>query len=158
MKSNDFFNLKLLNRYYVKRKEKEIKDLEALALKLSQNIEEEERKRQGYELNLEKTVYKYNELKSLYNNLINMVLSRGIILDIENVNFNIKEWDNLYIYKKSGKYFIKDKNNIDYESLDKDTSELFEEIFDKGYNYSIVVIRVTKRLIKIQIRFYKKEE
>ncbi|MBL4938381.1 hypothetical protein JK636_21950 [Clostridium sp. YIM B02515] len=158
MKNNDFFNFKFLNKYYVKNKEKEIKRLEDLKLKLLEDIEEEKLKQQKNEISLEKLTYENSQLNSQYNNLLNIAVNRGLISNIENTNFNIKEWDNLYIYKKSGKYFLKDKNNIDYGSLEKDITELLDDIFKRGFNCSIVVIRATNKIVKIQIRFFKKEE
>jgi|GEM_PF-1093328 len=158
MKNNDFFNFKFLNKYYVKNKEKEIKKLEDLKLKLSEDIEKEKLIQQKNEISLKKITSENSELNSQYNNLLNMAVNRGLIFDIENTNFNIKEWDNLYIYRKSGKYYFKDKNNIDYGSLEKDITELFDDIFKRGFNCSIVVIRVESKAVKIQVRFFKKEE
>lgn len=158
MKNNDFFNFKFLNKFYVKNKEKEIKRLEDLKLRLSEDIEKEKLKQQNNEISLEKMTRENRELNSQYNNLLYMTVNRGLIFDIENTNFNVKEWDNLYIYKKSGKYFFKDKNNIDYGSLEKDITELFDDIFKRGFNCSIIIIRVTDKVVKIQVRFFKKEE
>jgi hypothetical protein len=150
--------MKNLNKYYIKQKESELKKLDEKKARLSQEIEQENSRLIANKENLEKLQFENTMIKQQYKSLKNMIISRGIILDIENNNYNIKEWDNLFVEKKGGRYVVSYKNGEEVYSFEKDMQILLKDLFSEGYSCSLVVIRVTFRLIKIQLRFIKREE
>jgi predicted RNase H-like nuclease (RuvC/YqgF family) len=149
--------MKSLNFYYVKQKENELKKLEEKKAKLSREIVQETSELENSKENLEKLKLENNMLKEQYGNLKKLIKSRGIILDIENNRYNIKEWDNLYIKRKTSRFFILSRNEEEIYSLGNATCMLMEDMFSAGCSCSIVVIRVTAKWLKLQIRFIKKE-
>lgn len=150
--------MKNLNKYYIKQKESELKKLEKKKVKFSQEIELENNKLKNNKECFERLKFENTLLKDQYNNLKDMIISRGIILDIENKNSNIKEWDNLFVENKGNYYVASFKGGEEVYSFEKDMCNLLKDLFSEGCSCSIVVIRVTSKLIKIQLRFIKREE
>ncbi len=147
--------MKNLNKYYIEQKEKKFKKLEEMKLKLSQEIEKEEGRLKINRESLEKLKFENTLLKDQYSRLKAMIIDRGIVLDVDNNNYKIYEWDNLNIEKKRDEIFILSKYGEELYSLKKDTVVVFKELFSEGYSCSLVAIRVTAKLIKVQLRFRK---
>lgn len=155
MKDNSFFDLKFLNKYYIKLKENELKKLELKKIELTEAAEAEESKIQDNKIQLERLQNENLILKEQYGRLNNILIARGIILNIEKNNYDIKQWDNLYLNRRGVKYIITSKKGEELYALDKDISLILDEIFKDGYGCSIIVVRVTVKLLKIQLRFIK---
>lgn len=150
--------MKNLNKFYIKQKENEIKKLEEKTLNLERQIEYEEnlakKNRQDFEELKDKNLY----LKTQYNTLKSTLISMGVLLDIENINYNIKEWDNVYLKKRGNRFLVITKNQEELLFIDKETSSILQDIFNDGYVCSLVVIRVSEKSIKVQLRFILKEK
>lgn len=156
MKNNDFFSFKFLNQYFIRRKEKELKRLDINKEKLSESIENEKEISEIYTEHLQKEQEENLLLKKQYDKVKDAVVNRGIILDIENNNYDIKEWDNLFLYKNGTKFSVVSKKQEDLYVLDNYMNGVLEQFSSANYSFSVVVIRVTKKIIKAQIRFVKK--
>lgn len=147
--------MKNFNNYYIKQKENEFRKLEEKKFKLSREIEQENIKLINNKEKLERLNLENEQMKNQYNSLKDMAINRGIVLGIENKNYKIKEWDNLFIEKKGNKYILLTKNREEIYSLEKDDFLVFQDLFSEGYSSSVIVIRVTPKLIKVQVRFVK---
>lgn len=150
--------MKNLNKYYINQKESELKKLEKKKVIFSQEIEKENKRLKNNKESFERLKFENALLKDQYNNLKDMIISRGIILDIENKSSNIKEWDNLFVENKGKHYIASFKGGEEAYSFEKDMCNLLKDLFSEGFSCSVVVIRVTSKLIKIQLRFIKREE
>lgn len=150
--------MKNLNKLYVSQKENELKKLEDKALSLESQIQKEKESSEAHKGELDKLQYENNQLMSQYNMLKNMLIQMGILLDIENKSYNIKEWDNLYLKSKTNRYVVISKNEEEIYFFDKDTSCILQDIFTEGYSCSLVVIRVLSKNIKAQLRFISEEK
>lgn len=157
MKNKKFFDLKFLNKYYIKHKEKELKSLEAKKEELLGAVEYEKKISSENKIQLEKEHEENIRLKQQYHRIKNSLIERGIILDIENNNYGVKEWDNLELYRKASKYMILSKKKEIIYILDHDMCSIVEEISKESFSLSIIAIRVNSKLIKAQIRFIKKQ-
>lgn len=71
---------------------------------------------------------------------------------IENNNFNVKEWGNLNFVKQHNLISIKTKNEEIIYTFDDINSRVLNKLLCHNNSYSIVAIRVTEQLIKINIR------
>ncbi len=149
--------MKNLNQYYIKQKESELKKLEKKIGMLSKEVEHTDDKLKANKESFEKLKFENTLLKDQYNSLKDMITSRGIILDIENNNSHIKEWDNLFIENKGSRYVVSYKGGEEVYTFEKDMYILLHDLFSEGCSCSLVAIRVTSKLIKIQIRFIKRE-
>lgn len=147
--------MKNLNKYYIEQKESEFRRMEKKKLRLSREIEQESRMLTNNKDKFERLKLENESLKNQYKNLKDMTVSRGIILDIENRNNKIKEWDNLLIEKKVNRFIVLTKDREEIYSLEKDIFPVFQDLFSEGYSCSVVVIRVNPKLIKVQLRFVK---
>lgn len=148
-----FKKMKDLNKYYIDQKDNELKKLEERKLKLSLEIEQEKERLRENQESFEKLAFENNMLMEQYNSLKKMIIGRGLILEIEKNNLNIKEWDNLYINKKGSKLTVINKNGDELYSFEKDQCIILRDLFSQGYCCSLVVIRVTAKIIKVQLRF-----
>jgi len=155
MKNNNF-NFNFLNKYYIRQKENELKKLEAKKNELTKALQTEELRKKELLPELSKLKNENMYLKEQYNNLKNIVIKNGISLSFENINFNIKEWDNLILHKSGSNFIVTTKSGEEIYLLERKYAEVVEEILEEGYIYSLVVIRVTSKLIKCQLRFIEK--
>lgn len=150
--------MKNLNKYYIKQKENEFSKLEEKKLKLSREIEQEKEIFKTNEEKLGKLEIQNLQLRDQYNSLKKIIINRGIVLDIENNRYDIKEWDNLYLEKKGNKYVVVLKGGIVIYNFESYVYEILKDLFDEQLTSSLVVIRITPRLIKVQLRFREKEQ
>jgi hypothetical protein len=93
-------------------------------------------------------------LTDQYNSLMHLLKLRGSIFQFKNVNqYNIKEWDNLYLIKNNkDRITVKTKNDENVYAFDKEISNILDEIILDENSYSIVVMRVHKDIVKAQLR------
>ncbi|MCM0650713.1 hypothetical protein NBE98_20325 [Clostridium swellfunianum] len=150
--------MKNLNKYYIKQKENEFSKLEEKKLKLSREIEQEKEIFKTNEEKLGKLEIQNLQLRDQYNSLKKIIINRGIVLDIENNRYDIKEWDNLYLEKKGNKYVVVLKGGIVIYNFESYVYEILKDLFEEQLTSSLVVIRITPRLIKVQLRFREKEQ
>lgn len=150
--------MKNLNRFYVEQKENELKKLEEKAASLENQIQKEENTAEKNREEFEKLQFVNAQLREQYNKLKTMIIGMGILLDIENNNYNIVEWENLYLKRKGNKYNIVNKDETELFVFDKDISSILQEISKDGYSCSIVVIRIYAKIIKVQLRFLQQEK
>jgi hypothetical protein len=154
---NNNFNFNFLNKYYIRQKENELKRLEAKKDELTKALQSEEVRKKDLIPELSKLKNENIYLKEQYKNLKSIVIKNGICLSFENISFNLKEWDNLMLRKNGSNFIITTKYGEEIYLLERKYAEVAEEIFQEDYTYSLVVIRVTSKLIKCQLRFIEKE-
>lgn len=157
MKDKDGFNFKSINKYYVEQRDKELKRLDLKRTELLKQLETEKVSLEENRKSLEQVNAESLQLKMELENLRNLLINRGLILDIENHGYDIKEWDNLNLVKRKGLYAVTTKKDEELYTLDRPTSEILADIFNSGYSYSVIVVRVGVRHIKLQLRFVKQE-
>lgn len=136
----------------INKKEKELQLLEHKREVYLKEIEKQEEALKRNRESFEKLEYENMLLKDRYNSLKRVIKERGIIIDIINDNYAIKEWDNLSINKEGDFFIVFSKRGERIKELDKDTTELVEEIIKEQGRYSLVVIRVDSRHIKALLR------
>ena len=122
-------------------------------------------KKKELQVKIQKELEKFNELIRFQekikeeeenanisiNSLLRIVESRGIIFNIYNKNFQIKEWDHLNIEKINGSYKIIGKKGESLYTINLKHNSAIDYIV-KNYSYSIVVIRMDSYSIKAQLR------
>ena len=144
--------VKTINERLINKKEKELKSLDKKKEIYEREFEKQEELLKRNRAELEKLEYENMLLKDRYNSLKRVIKERGLIIDIINDNYSVKEWDNLS-FNKEGEYFIVySKRGEKIKEVDKDTTEILEEIIREGGRYSLVVIRVDNKHIKTLLR------
>lgn len=125
-------------------------------------------KKKELHVKIQKGLEKFNELIQLQKkikeeeeeantsirSLLRIVESRGIIFNIYNKNFQVKEWDHLNIEKINNLYRIISKKGESLYTLTEKYSDAVDYIVG-NYSYSIVVIRMDSYSIKAQLRIIK---
>jgi hypothetical protein len=155
MKNKDSFNLKFLNQYYIKQKENEIKKLENKKSELISSCEAETLNLKNNELELERLNGENRYLNEQLSKLKQLILENGVIISIEHSSYHFKEWENLLLSMKGADYTICSKKGEELYKLDEDYKCIIEEFFKERYNYSLVIIRVESKTLKLQLRFLK---
>ncbi|WP_125154360.1 hypothetical protein [Clostridium rectalis] len=141
----------MFNKFYAKIKGNKLEDLDRRIEQCKNQIKvlqfsKEEKTKKLQHLKLENEI-----LTEKYLRIIELILDRGIIIDILNKGYKIKEWDNLYLIKRKETMVICSKNNEVIKIFNKEESKELEKII-KNKNYSIVVTRIEGKYIKIQFR------
>jgi len=149
MNEDDF---KYISDPLVKKKEKELELLEHKKEQYQREIESKQMELRNNREILEKLQYENMMLKDRYNSLKRVIKERGLIIDIINDKFSVKEWDNLIATKEGDFFIIYSKRGERLKELDKDTTNILEEIIREEGRYSLVVIRVDSKHIKILFR------
>lgn len=122
-------------------------------------------KKEELQVKIQKELEKFNEFTRLQkrlkvdeenantslNSLLRILKFRGIIFDVYNKNFKVKEWDHLHIKKVNGLYSFMSKSGENLFTLSKKYNDAVEYIVN-NYSYSVVVIRIDSYLIKAQLR------
>lgn len=152
------FDSRRVNDYYIRSKENEIKKLDEKKLSLEKQILAEKEKSDENKKLLAKIEMENQLLKQQYENLVQMVESKGLTFDIANNNYDIKEWDNLILAKRGSGYIVLSKKGDELEVLDKDTNIILKDLLKEKINYSFVVVRVTNKNIRAQFRINKVSE
>lgn len=139
-----------INKYYLEKKKVKIKDLDQKNKKCKQDIYKVKQKIKLKENKIDKIKEEYNEYKERYDRFINIFNERGITINIVNKDYDLKEWSNLYLEKQGDIGVLLLKNGTIIKSFDKDVTDVLEEIL-KEKKFSIVITRVTNKLIKAQL-------
>lgn len=99
---------------------------------------------------------KGNDLKGKYELLKNFLINRGLIFEVEN-EYDLTQWDNLYLERLSSNYAIKNKKGDTIKFIEEDINDIFDEILNGNISVSILVIRENIKTVTIQLRFIKNE-
>lgn len=147
----------LLSRYirsYSKSKKKQISELDNKKENMKIKLEEELSKFNNL-LNLRERFKKENEkYDEIYNSLIQILKSRGIIFNIKN-NSELQEWENLIIKEVNSLYSLVNKKGESIHNIDKKYGNTIKYIID-NYSYSVTIIRKDGNLVKAQLRILEK--
>ncbi|MBC2580443.1 hypothetical protein [Clostridium sp. DJ247] len=150
MKNKDKFLSKYIKAYN-EFKKKQIAALDKKKINIESKLKEEIIKFNKLS-EMKETLKKENDrYDATYSSLIKILKSRGILFTIPNNNFNIKEWDNLFIKNINGLYVLVNKNEDLLYAINEEYSDVVKYIIN-NYSYSVVVIRKDAHLIKIQLR------
>ncbi|WP_461615717.1 hypothetical protein [Clostridium sp. Marseille-QA1073] len=99
---------------------------------------------------------KGDDLKRKYELLKNFLINRGLIFEVEN-EYDLTQWDNLYLERLSSNYAIKNKKGDTIKFIEEDINDIFDEILNSNISVSILVIRENIKTVTIQLRFIKNE-
>lgn len=139
------------NKFFIKQKEELIKNLDNKK-KLYEEEKKKIEKRLNNNIESEKKIkFENSILKEEYDNLKKMLKERGLIFEIFNNHYDIKEWDNLFFKKEDGHYIITTKKGECVKVFNEEVSAIIEESINELKAYSMVVIRVTTKNIRIQL-------
>lgn len=138
-------------RKYNDSKNRRISNLDGRKEKLKLKINNEQNDFKQLIKEKEKLKEENKRVNSVFNSLVAILKSRGIIFDIPNKNFQVREWDNLHIKKSDNSYSFVNKSGVCLYVLDKKYCETMDYIV-KNYSYSIVVIRKNPHSLKVQLR------
>lgn len=146
--SNKHIDFEILNKY-IDSKQHIINNLssnkEAMEKEINKKIEEINKNKEI----LEKEKFKNSLIRDKYNSLMRILSERGAIIYIKNNNYNINEWENLYIIREQNRNFIVSKIGIQLSELDKRISKIFSKEI-RNNEYRLIVTRVENKKIKIQ--------
>lgn len=143
--------LSKLIRKYNHSKSRKMNNLDIRIEKLKLRLKSEKKDFDQLINEKEKLKEEDKKLNLVFNSLMMILKSRGIIFDIPNKNFQVREWDNLYIKKLDNLYSFVNKNGVCLYVLEKKYSDVIEYIVN-NYSYSIVVIRKNPHSLKVQLR------
>jgi hypothetical protein len=146
--------LSKLIRIYNDSKNRKINNLDSRKEKLKLKLKSEQSDFNNLINEKEKLKEEDKKVDSVFNSLVAILKSRGIMFDIPNKNFQVREWDNLYIKKSDNLYSFVNKNGVCLYVLEKKYYDVMEYIV-KNYSYSIVVIRKNPHSLKVQLRIVK---
>lgn len=141
---------KLIDKYS-NSKQITVTNLENKKSFLKANIDKELEKFNELSKKEQNIVEKYKRYKAIYTSVITVLKAKGIIFDIPNRRFKVREWDNLYIHKAKDMYNLMNKSGESLYVIDKKYNNAIEEVIKK-YNYSIVIVRMDPNFIKAQLR------
>ncbi|AWI05263.1 hypothetical protein [Clostridium drakei] len=147
----------LLSRYirsYSKSKKKQISELDNKKENMKIKLEEELSKFNNL-LNLKERFKKENQkYDEVYNSLMEILKSRGIIFNIKN-NSEVQEWENLIIKEVNSVYALVNKKGEPIHNIDKKYGNTIKYIIN-NYCYSVTIIRKDGNLVKAQLRILEK--
>lgn len=146
--SNKHIDSEILNKY-IDSKQHIMNNLtinkEALEEEINKKIEETNINKEI----LEKEKLKNSLLRDKYNSLMRIIREKGAILYIKNNNYNIKEWENLYIIIEKNRNFIASKTGIKLSELDERISKIFSKEI-RNNDYRLIITRIENKKIRIQ--------
>lgn len=157
MKGNNKHISKEISNFYIESKQKQIKHIQENNEKLEKQIEIEKGKLEEHKNVLDKEIFENNLLKDEYSSLKRVIKERGIVIDITNDNYSLKEWDNLNLKREGNSFILSSKKGETLKSFDNETSELLQDASLQYGMYSAIVIRVTPKYIRVQIRLIDNE-
>lgn len=94
------------------------------------------------------------ELDKKYFMLKELILKNGLTFSIVSKNYNVKEWDNLYIKIREDFLVITLKDGTEIKTIENFKSRSLGSLL-KEHKYSIVVTRIEGNLIKAKLYFSK---
>ncbi|PJI07350.1 MULTISPECIES: hypothetical protein [Clostridium] len=145
---------KIVNKF-LEQKENENKSLEEKIIMLEDSIEKMNKENKEYEKILEKERLKNAILNNRYGMLLGEAKEKGIVFKIRNSNLNIREWDNLYFKDQKGIIYIQSFSGNLIHEFDENVSGLIRILISEN-EYSLIVIRMNEKNIKIQFRIVEK--
>ncbi|WP_051541953.1 hypothetical protein [Clostridium lundense] len=143
-------NLNILNKYYVKRNQNKIKELDIKNEKCEKKIKDTQQSIEKNEHILEKLKEENKDYKIKYERLKQIFYERGLVITIVNKGYSVKEWDNLYFKKRSNLLAIYLKDNEEVKIFNKEITLVLEELL-QGKNHSLVATRVDEKSIKVKL-------
>lgn len=155
MKENNKHISREISDYYIKSKQKQMKQIEDSNKRLQELIETEKIRIVENNNKLQQVNFQNNMLQDEYNSLKRVIKERGLIIDISNDNYELKEWDSLNFSRVGRYYTLASKKGEALKEYDERTSDLFRELAAEYGDYSALVIRTDPKLIRVQIRLAK---
>jgi hypothetical protein len=152
------FDSRRVNDYYIKSKENEMKKLDEKKISLEKQISVLKEELDNNKRLLSKKENESQLIEQQYEGLVRMVESKGITFEIENKNYDIKDWDSLNLAKRGSNYIVMSKKGDELEILDRETSFILRDLLNEKTSYSFVVVRVTSKSIRAQFRIKKVSE
>lgn len=150
MNKKDFIIFKYLSNIYVKLKQKKIHSLDLRIIDLQNKIQFKKQVLEDKQKYLNKLNNDNNIIKVKYNNMLSILKNGKKVLNIENDNYCVSAWENVFIKKKILNYTIETKSGQEIYTFDK-TLNAFIEYFIT-FNYSIVVLSIDKNRIVLDFR------
>lgn len=138
----------ILNKY-IKNKEDFIHSLDNNINKLKNDIEVKKEEISKNKVLLEQIKFKKSLLQDKYKSLLRILKQRGCMIYIKNNDYNLSEWENLYIRKERNNYGIISKNGSILSELDDRLVKIFNKEIDEN-KYSLIIIRIEGKNIKIK--------
>ncbi|WP_234118535.1 hypothetical protein [Clostridium hydrogenum] len=138
------------NRFLI-QKEEELKKIEDMIAKTKIDIEEFKELNKTYNDKLDKEKMRNVVLNVRYNALVNKMKNEGAIFEIENRDFEIKEWENLHLNKEGRRYILKTAYGDTIYKFDDVIGECIGTLTSKN-DFSFIVVRAEKHKLKVQFR------
>lgn len=139
------------DKLFIKQKENIIQNLDQKKDLYEENIKNIDKILKNNREIEKKLKFENAILSDEYNNLKRLFKERGLIIEIFNNNYDLKEWDNLFLKKVDDKYIITTKKDEILKVFNEETSNIFDECISDSEAYSIVIIRVTAKNIRAQM-------
>lgn len=152
------FDSRRVNDYYIKTKENEMKKLDEKKISLERQISALKEELDNNKRLLLKKENENQLIEQQYEGLVKMIESKGLTFEIENKNYDIKDWDSLALAKRGSNYVVLSKKGDELEILDRETSFILKDLLNEKTSYSFVVVRVTSKSIRAQFRIKKVSE
>lgn len=143
-------NAKNKNRFLI-QKEEELKKIEDMIAKVKIDIEELKELNKTYNDKLDKEKMKNVVLNVRHNALVKKMKNEGAIFEIENRDFQIREWENLYLNKEGRRYILKTAYGNTIYKFDDVIGECIGTLISKN-SFSFIVVRAEKNKLKVQFR------
>lgn len=143
-------NFKFLSTIYRAHKEKKLNSLELDIQRLKGQIETEKVVFAENMKSFASYVQENDLTKEKYSKLLQLIKNGNKSITIENKNYSVNQWDNLFITKESNSYVIQTRKKETIFFFDSKLND-FMDYFTKQ-DYSIIVLSVDKRRIVIQFR------
>lgn len=144
------------SKRYLEKVNKYILELDNEKEKLEVEIKNEKQVIDEKAENYKKLDEKGDDLKRKYELLKNFLINRGLIFQVEN-EYDLTQWDNLYLERLSSNYVIKNKKGDTIKFIEEDINDIFDEILNSNISVSVLVIRENIKTVTIQLRFIKNE-
>lgn len=94
------------------------------------------------------------ELSKKHFILKEFILKNGLTFSVVNKNYNVKEWDNLYIKIREDFLIITLKDGTEIKTIESLKGRSLKSLL-KEHQYSIVITRIESNLIKAKLYFNK---
>ncbi|SUY47531.1 Uncharacterised protein [Clostridium putrefaciens] len=138
-------------KIYNSNKQEELKRLGETKIKLLKKIEIEKEEYNLLQHDEQESLEKFKVLDRSYVELMDILRNKGMLFEISNKGQVLEEWDNLFVDNIKSKYYLKNKYGSIIHELEEEYKEPLKYILDR-YSYSLLVIRIDKNKIKVQLR------
>jgi hypothetical protein len=150
MKNKTIFNLKYMSNLYIKLKENKLKSIDSRIEKLQDKIQQEKKAIEDSRMLLDRLEAENTLLDTEYLHHLDAFEKGGKIISVKNYNFNISQWENLHLKKKSPCYVLQTRGEQNIYTFNEDMNDFLEYLLT--LNYSIIVLSVDKSRITLQFR------